>query len=300
MRGRVFVLAASVLVATVAGARAQTPADLGEWRADYEQRLRAEYGWLSVSGLTFLEPGVHTIGSRTGSDVLLPAGQTPAHVGRIEVKGATATLHLAPGVVATVDDEPVGATLSLVPPDGEPAPRVRVGDVEFHWHRSGERAAIRIRNPQSPLRTGFTGLQWFPPDSAYDVVGTLERHAEPQPVVVRNILGDAEDYTTPGLLRVTINGQTRRLVPLAASDGRLWLVFRDTTAGHATYGTRFLYAEPLGGDRYRVDFNRTYNPPCAYNPYTTCPTPLRENVLDLPIRAGEQLYEPGPNVTARR
>jgi uncharacterized protein (DUF1684 family) len=114
------------------------------------------------------------------------------------------------------------------------------------------------------------------------------------------VLGDVETYTSPGVLTFEIDGRALELVPFAASRDRLWLIFRDASAGRETYGTRFLYAEPLGGDRYRVDFNRAYNPPCAYNPHTTCPTPLRENVLPVAIQAGERLYQTPSRLTARR
>lgn len=298
MKSMALALSAWALLAVPVGAQ---PRESDEaWRAAYEARLRAEYGWLSVSGLSFLHPGINTIGSLAGSDVPLPAGRAPLEVGRIVYREGTATLHLRPGVAATVDGAAAGAVVPLTPEADAAAPRVRIGDVEFHWHRSGERVGIRVRNPHARLRTSFAGTRWFAPDRRYDVVGTLERHGAPRAVAVRNVLGDNEDYTSPGRLRLTIDGGVVTLLPLTSSNGRLWLIFRDGTAGRQTYGTRFLYAEPLGGDRYRVDFNRAYNPPCAYNPHTTCPTPPRENVLDVAIPAGEQLYEPLADLTARR
>ena len=282
----------------VPAADAQPAESLDEWRSAYEARLTANYGWLSVAGLSFLSAGTNTVGSLRGSDVLLPAGQAPLEVGRIVWHGGRATLHLRAGIAATVDGAPASRTVALDPVGGEAAPRVRVGDVEFHLHRSGQRVGIRVRDPQSPVRTAFTGVRWYPPDPGYDLVATLRPDEGPRLVPVRNILGDEEPYTSPGVLTFRLGEQSLRLVPFEARDGRLWLVFRDATAGRETYGIRFLYAEPLGGQRYRLDFNRTYNPPCAYNPHTTCPTPLDDNVLPVPIRAGEQIY-PSP-VTARR
>ncbi len=299
MRRVTLALVASSILLSAAPVPAQSPS-VEQWRADYDARLRAEYGWLSVSGLAFLREGVNTIGSLAGSDVVLPAGRAPLEVGRIVYRDREAWLHLRPGVTATIDGEPTPAVVPLAPADGKPAPRVRIGDIEFHWHRSGERVGIRVRNPHSELRRTFAGTRWFAPDPRYDVVGRLERYPEPRGVPVRNVLGDAEEYTAPGRLHFTIDGRDVTLVPFAASHGRLWLIFRDATAGRETYGTRFLYADPLGDDTYRLDFNRTYNPPCAYNPHTTCPTPVPENVLDVAIPAGEKLYEPAVNLTARR
>lgn len=281
-----------VLVLLTAGtsAQAQPASSLETWRADYEARLTADYGWLSVAGLSFLQEGVNTIGSLRGSGVELPAGQAPLEVGRIVYREGRATLHLRAGVAARVDGEPAPRVVTLDPRDGAAAPRVRVGDVEFHLHRSGSRVGIRVRDPHSHIRTAFAGVQWYGADPAYTVIGTLAPDASPRVIGVRNVLGDEEPYTSPGRLTFTLHGQHLSVVPFSARDGRLWLVFRDATAGHETYGTRFLYAEPLGDQRYRVDFNRAYNPPCAYNPHTTCPTPLDDNVLPAAIRAGERIY----------
>jgi uncharacterized protein len=295
---RVALVLVFLLFASSASAQAQSVESLDAWRADYEARLTADYGWLSVAGLSFLREGVNTVGSLRGSVVQLPAGEAPLEVGRIVYHDGRATLHLRTGTTALVDGAPAPRVIPLDPQDGGAAPRVRVGDVEFHLHRSGARTGIRIRDPHSAIRTGFAGLQWFAADPAYDVVGTLQPHPTPRRVLVRNVLGDQEPYTSPGTLSFSIDGRTLTLVPFAARDGRLWLVFRDATAGHETYGTRFLYAEPVGGNRYRVDFNRAYNPPCAYNPHTTCPTPLDDNVLPAAIRAGERIYR--APVTARR
>ena len=68
-------------------------------------------------------------------------------------------------------------------------------------------------------------------------------------------------------------------------------MFADATTGEETYGGgRFLYADLLPGGRVVLDFNRAYNPPCAFNPWTTCPLPPESNKLRVPIRAGEKTY----------
>ena len=96
---------------------------------------------------------------------------------------------------------------------------------------------------------------------------------------MQNILGDVEEASSPGEVAFSIGGQAVRLVAFTAGK-RLWFVFRDATGGTSTYRIRFLYAEaPDAQGRVRLDFNRAYNAPCAYNPHTTCPLPLPENRL---------------------
>ncbi len=69
-------------------------------------------------------------------------------------------------------------------------------------------------------------------------------------------------------------------------------MFRDASSGGETYATgRFLYTDLLDNGTTILDFNEAYNPPCAFNPYTTCPIPLKENILPVKILAGERAYE---------
>jgi uncharacterized protein (DUF1684 family) len=120
----------------------------------------------------------------------------------------------------------------------------------------------------------------------------------PKPVPVENILGDVADSTAPGEIETTIAGTPVRLLAFSAARGRLWIVFTDATAEKLTYPIRFLYADPPDASGNVVlDFNRAYNAPCAYNPYTTCPLPPRQNKLTAAVTAGERNYT-GPKPKA--
>ena len=306
-------LAAAVLLAAPAlaqppiavAADSDTAADVEAWRQQYDQSLREEYGWLSVAGLTFLPGGVYAIGGAPHSDIPLPTGHVPGRVGVVTVTAGVVTLQLAPGVSALLNGEPAAQRVELrtagMSADGTPRPadRVRVGKVEFHLHQSGTRLAMRVRDPESPIRLGFQGPRWYAVSDAARVVATLTRFPAPQPFEVRNILGDPQHYEAAGALEFTWDGQPVRLLAFTSSGGRLQLIFRDAGLGRETYGTRYAYAEPAADGRYVIDFNRAYNPPCAYNPYTTCPTPPAQNILKVAIRAGEKIYDV-PGATASR
>jgi uncharacterized protein (DUF1684 family) len=310
MRAYLNLFTTAVLFASAAVASAQStsapPATVEAWRQQYDEGLRAEYGWLSVAGLTFLPAGTYTVGSAPDSDVLLPAGHAPLKVGTLVVAADTTTFSLAPGVDAWLNGQPLtgDVTLKKVQPGengqpGTPADRVRVGKVEFHLHESGSRLALRVRDPESPIRTGFQGPRWFPVSDGARVIATLKPFAEPKIVDVRNILGDNEPYRAPGQLEFPWDGRKIRVLAFTSTKGRLQLIFRDASVGRETYGTRYAYAEPTGDGRYVIDFNKAYNPPCAYNPYTTCPTPPSQNVLKVAIRAGEKIYD-APHTAASR
>ena len=85
-----------------------------------------------------------------------------------------------------------------------------------------------------------------------------------------------DEYKTEGVVEFTLMGQTLRLRPFTTRPKRFYFVFRDASGGQETYETaRFLYADLLDDGTTVLDFNQAYNPPCAFNPYTTCPIPLR-------------------------
>jgi uncharacterized protein len=159
-----------------------------------------------------------------------------------------------------------------------------------------------VRDPESPIRKEFVGLRWYDIDQAWRIEGKFIPFDQPKPLQIANVLGDHEDVESPGEVEVTIGGRTARLLALSAARGRLWFVFTDTTANAGeTYRIRFLYADAPVNGRVTLDFNRAYNPPCAYNPYTTCPLPPSQNKLQVPVTAGERAYaghHPEPTPTA--
>ena len=88
-----------------------------------------------------------------------------------------------------------------------------------------------------------------------------------------------------------LNGKEQTMVPVL-DDDELWFIFRDVTSGETTYpAARFLYTSMPKDGKVEIDFNRAENPPCAFNPYATCPLPMPENRLKTRIEAGEMYTE---------
>jgi hypothetical protein len=100
----------------------------------------------------------------------------------------------------------------------------------------------------------------------------------------------------PGAVVFEHDGQRHRIEALDEGDGTLFLIFADRTSGHGSYPAgRYLKApKPDATGRVVLDFNRAYNPPCAFTDFATCPLPPPENRLDIAIEAGEKAYhKPG-------
>ena len=263
-----------------------------EWRATMEAALRREEGWLSLAGLFWLAPGPNPIGSAPHNRILLPAGTAPANAGSIALTGIEAVFHPAPGVGTLVNGEPVGSV--VLQPDVSGAPtRVRVGDVTFVLLRRGERWGVRVWNRKHPARTEFPGRRWYPIQGAYVRTATFVHYDPPRPVSVTNVLGDTDESACPGHVEFDLGGSAARLLVNDADSDGLFIVFADPTNDGTTYPAgRFLRTPPVEGDQVRLDFNRAYNPPCAFTAYATCPLPPAENHLSMPVEAGEQI-DPG-------
>jgi uncharacterized protein len=150
-----------------------------------------------------------------------------------------------------------------------------------------------VRDKNNPLRKAFTGTKWFPVSAAYRVEGTFTPYEKPKVIEVPNILGDIDRMPIPGIVTFTLNGQEHKLEPVAEpGDPQFWFIFRDLTSQKETYpAARFLYASAPVNGRMILDFNKAQNPPCAYNPYTTCPLPAEQNRLRTRIEAGEKRYD---------
>jgi uncharacterized protein (DUF1684 family) len=166
----------------------------------------------------------------------------------------------------------------------------------------GGKLALRVRHADSPDRLHFKGLEVFAPDESWQVKAKFVAHPPGSTMKIANIIGDVNDSPNPGYVEFERNGQTWKLEAQGDPAKGLSFVFKDATSGKDTYGiARFLKTGPVAADgTVVVDFNRAYNPPCAFTEYATCPLPPKENqfalkdgngkTVRLAVVAGEKKY----------
>ncbi len=262
--------------------------EIEAWRRQREADLRAPDGWLSLTGLYLLADGRHTVGSDVASDVVLPAS-APAQLGELTFHAGEALLTVTTDPTVLVDGAPV-RTAQLVDNAGGRRPTlVTAGTVSFFVHMFGGQHAVRVKDSANPAIRAFDGRRWFPVRPQYRVQGTFTPFASPQEIRIGTIVNTDSVYRSVGTIDFKLQG--RKLQLLASAGGapkQLFIVFRDATAGEETYGAaRFLSAEVAPDGSVDLDFNKAYNPPCAFTPYATCPLPPRDNILPVRIAAGE-------------
>jgi uncharacterized protein len=272
-------------VADVGAATKETEA----WRADHEKSYRQN--WATIAGLHFLEPGSHTAGTAKTNDIVLPASTGAQRIGRFVLVGDVVRFEPERGSRVVIGGEPVTRATTLTDDAATEPDTLEVGAIRMVVHRSGERKSLRVWDPEGEMARGFLGFKWFDIQMNYRVTGRFIPDASPRDMHVLNTLGDIDTYQTEGVVEFALNGQTLRLRPFTTRPKRFYFVFRDQSSGAETYeAARFLYSDLRDDGTTVLDFNQAYNPPCAFNPYTTCPIPLPENRLPVKVLAGERAY----------
>ena len=164
------------------------------------------------------------------------------------------------------------------------------GTVAIAAIRRGDRLALRVWDSASPLRASFQGAETWPWDPRWRITARWEPYATPRTVQQPTAIGTVEPVALPGRAVFEVDGKAYALTPTAEGDD-LFFVFKDRTSPKESYGAgRFLVAAAPKDGRVVLDFNRAYNPPCAFTAFATCPLPLPENVLPVRIEAGERKW----------
>ncbi|HEY1905673.1 MAG TPA: DUF1684 domain-containing protein, partial [Myxococcaceae bacterium] len=167
---------------------------------------------------------------------------------------------------------------------------VQVGRLRFQLIDRGQRIGVRIKDPEARARKEFNGIPTFEPSAKWRVTARWEPANPPTEIAVPNVLGEIERSPSPGTAVFTVDGKEYRLTPvLEEGTPDLFFIFADETNRTETYGAgRFLYAQPAKDGTVILDFNRAYNPPCAFSAFATCPLPPKQNRLALRVDAGEK------------
>jgi hypothetical protein len=163
-----------------------------------------------------------------------------------------------------------------------------------------EKDATMRDHEQSPFKrppaVAFAPLKYFPPDPGWVFRSKLTPYANPEPVTILDTKGRTREGVIFGYLTFTKDGTTHplRVYRMKTATGHYFaLWFTDRTTGDTTYAVgRYLDFEKVDDPDhlYTIDFNRAYNPYCAYTPAYGCAIPRKEDRLDLAITAGEKKW----------
>ncbi|MDR6992323.1 DUF1684 domain-containing protein [Luteimonas sp. 3794] len=268
------------------------------WQDTRRAELVAPDGWLSLIGLYRIELKSHFIGSGQTAGIRLSMG--PEKLGLLQSDNGAYAFTPERGVAVTLDGAPARGRV-LLQTDTDASPSVLGfddGKGALTIIERGGSAFVRARHEDAPTRRRFTGLEYWSTARDWQVDAEFVPAASGTTLPIANILGMVEDTPTPGSVAFERDGKRYTLQALEGGDGSLFLIFADRTSGHGSYSAgRYLDAPAPGADgRLQIDFNRAYNPPCAFTAFATCPLPPDGNRLDLAIPAGEKTYIPATTV----
>jgi len=214
-------------------------------------------------------------------------------------------------VAAGCDGAPSGSMVGLPPPlDWES---------ELGRERAARDQSFRT-SPETPLLAEdvatFTGLDYWPPDPGYYFVGPIRLYPHREEFQIVTTAGKTRPCEKLGWIEFPLGGQLRRLQVYrlldsgAAGTDSLFLPFTDETSGRETYPSgRYLDlagppgeirpvagpgGQPMALGPYVLDFNRAYNPSCAYGSPErfACPVTPKDNRMGVAIEAGERGFKP--------
>jgi len=185
--------------------------------------------------------------------------------------------------------------MNATPKEAESRPdsadeRVVMGDLTLYVHASGNRFAIRVKDKNNKRRRNYAGSQWFPIDESYRFTARYNPYDSPSNWKRKMSLAIQKGFCSR-LCNLFPSGQEYRLDAEALGSGGLSLSSAISRAASKLTRPRASCLQAPKEGRVEVDFNKAYNPPCAYNPYTTCPLPLPGNRLRVEIPAGEKIYQ---------
>lgn len=262
--------------------------EIDQWKKERLLELKSEQGWLNLAGLFWIQEGKQYFGGTASDDIRFPIPSFPARVGYFERKGNSVKQVLEKNI-AIYANGVMQKEMQVFHPDS--VQPIQMSFAHYRWTvlQRDELIGIRFRDLKHPAIDALQTIPCFPVDTLFRVQAKLIPSLLPKKIPVANVLGQITQQLSPGKLVFSFQGEAYSFDALQEGN-KLFIVFGDQTSGRSTYASgRYLYAAMPGEDGVTVlDFNKAFNPPCAFTPYATCLLPPKQNILPVSILAGEK------------
>ena len=265
--------------------------EIDDWHKDRIARLTKPDGWLSLAGLYWLKEGENTFGSDSSNDIIFPKWKAKPFLGSFFLDSGKVTVKMRYGFALNKDEKKISEIQMVNDLEGEPT-ILKFGSLSWNIiKRSGNMYGVRLRDSENPLIKKFKGVERFDVNPEWRIEAKFNSYSPAKKISIPNIIGTIDEEDSPGYLEFSFD-EKKYKVDVLNSGNQLFLIFADLTNGEETYGAgRFLMIDrPAPNGKTIIDFNKAYNPPCAFTKYATCPLPPKQNQLKLRIEAGEKKY----------
>ena len=265
---------------------------INDWHKARIADLKTPNGWLNLEGLFWLHKGTNTLGKKEGSDCRYENAAFPAVLGSFIYEGDSVLWINSANNAIKVNGVLVNGTKPVKVFNKEEQ-AITMSWSHYTWTiiKREDKVGVRFRNLEAKTLTGFKGIERFTIDSSWRIKATMVA-ASQNVLMITNVLGQTTATKTAGKLLFTIDNKEYSLDVIDEGGPNLFIVFADETSGKTTYGAgRFIdIPKPDALGNTEIDFNKAYNPPCAFTAFATCPLPPAQNRLKVPIPAGEKNY----------
>lgn len=262
------------------------------WQQDRAKELTSPDGWLALAGRYWLKEGEQSFGSDRSNQIIFPRGTCPDTIGYILLRDNQVSIRILEGIDVKCEGESVKEVHMMTDRNGSPT-YLTLGSLKWHIIRRGQRFALRLIDHESDNLKRFKGLEYFPVDPSWRIQANFIPYDPPKQLLIATVIGTVDTMLAPGYLSFNVGKKSCQLDPVQeAGASSLFVIFADETTGVETYGGgRFMDVSlPDESGHTVIDFNKAYNPPCAFTEFATCPLPPDQNKLPVRGTAGEKVY----------
>jgi uncharacterized protein (DUF1684 family) len=259
------------------------------WDKSRIEGLLAENGWVNLIGLLWLKDGSNSLGSGKDNDLIVPSYNIANYAGKIIKTDDKVILTDVKDKNIKLNGKQV-KEIVLFHKDSTNNPMLECKNLRWTIIKRDNDFAVRLRDIKSPLLKKFKGIKRYNLDTNYIVKAKFIPHQNKiSTIPIQKMNGKVSNLTSSGKLEFSLNNQ-KYTIDVLDEEGSFFLIFGDKTNDNGTYPSgRFIYVDlPDKNGETIIDFNKAYNPPCAFTEFANCPLPPEQNILPIAIKVGEK------------
>lgn len=278
----------AVFSSTAQQSKKEYKKEIERWDAERLESVKSPTGWVNLAGLFWLKNGKNNFGSASTNELVFSNSGFPSILGTFELQDEKVKWITASGNEVWYKKNKVDE-MEVFNIDSITSPTLSYSTYRWNIIKREDKIGVRFRDLNNPALAALTHINRFDVDPKWKINAYLEPSSF-STVAITNVLGQTYQQASPGKIVFEVDGKTYKLDAVEEGPELLQVIFGDETNGIESYPSgRFLYVTRPGADgKVVIDFNKAFNPPCAFSLFATCPLPPKQNILPIRIEAGEK------------
>jgi uncharacterized protein (DUF1684 family) len=262
--------------------------EIERWDVERLEGVKSPTGWVNLAGLFWLNKGTNKLGSASANELVFNKEGFPSLLGTFELNDDKVKWTTASGNQVWYKKNQVDE-MEVFNVDSMSSPSLSYSTYRWSIIKREDKIGVRFRDLNNPALAALTHINRFDVNPKWKINAYLEPSTF-STVAITNVLGQTYQQASPGKIVFEVDGKTYKLDAVEEGAELLQVIFGDETNGIESYPSgRFLYVtRPAQDGKVVIDFNKAFNPPCAFSPFATCPLPPKQNILPIRVEAGEK------------